>query len=403
MKFKKSKFNYYFKYKGDNYLYNTYTSSLAILDQEDFKIEEPYIEDLVNNGYIVESDKDEVQSLINEINEYTNKSRKELDITVILTEMCNFQCLYCYQTKNIHVFTKEDADELIKQVEHLYEELDIVNVHYFGGEPLLNLEILKYLDKKLKEISSYKNKIYNSFITTNGSLLTKTLIEDIGFHTFYLTFDGNKNWQNKLKLALIDSYENNFKIIKEILNLSRSNINIRFNVCKENHKSFTDTIKEIILLEEYDPERVKFEITPLKKLTKDAKFEELNPEEYARVHLELCFLLKNNGVKLYLPRPLSEPCKYLTGNAVCMGPNMKLYYCSSNDTIIYERTNLLKHINNKNYKHQIPTECVNCKVLPLCIHSCGLLKEEGTACIPEKFILKDILSDYLQYPETWKE
>lgn len=404
MEYKKSKFNYYFEYEGDNYIYNTYSSALAKLDDKDFNIEEPYIDDLLNNGYIVDESTNEVQNILNEINEYINKPRKELDITVILTEMCNFRCVYCYQTKNINIFSQEDADELISQAAELYDNgYDILNIHYFGGEPLLNLNVLEYLDKEFKKISKDKNKTYNSFVTTNGSLLTDDLIKNIDFNTYYLTFDGNEEWQNKLKISNINSYQNNFRIIRNILKLSNSNINIRFNVCKDNYVSFIDTINKIVKLKEYDSERIKYEITPLKKLTANANFKELKPEEYAKIHLELCLVLKNKGIKLYLPRAFSEPCKYITGNAYCIGPKMKACYCSSDNTLIQDKINILEYKKNITYNHEIPSECLDCNVMPLCIHSCGLLKDEGAACIPEKFILKDILCDYLQYPETWKE
>ena len=106
--------------------------------------------------------------------------------------------------------------------------------------------MLRYLDIELKKVAESKNKGYRSYITTNGSMLTKHLIKEIGFDTFYLTFDGNRDWQNKLKVSPIDSYENNLKIIEAILSLSQSNINIRLNVCKENQDSFVETIQDIV-------------------------------------------------------------------------------------------------------------------------------------------------------------
>ena len=263
--------------------------------------------------------------------------------------------------------------------------------------------MLRYLDIELKKVAESKNKGYRSYITTNGSMLTKHLIKEIGFDTFYLTFDGNRDWQNKLKVSPIDSYENNLKIIEAILSLSQSTINIRLNVCKENQDSFVETIQDIVSVKGYDKERIKFEISPLKKFTANARFEELSPREYAKAHWKLERALKETGVKLFLPKPFLQPCKYITGNAFCVGPSMKSCYCSSDDTVIHEKVDLSKCVCDKRYEHQLPQECLECNVMPLCIHSCGLLKKDGAVCIPEKFILKEILCDFLEYPETWKE
>lgn len=41
-------------------------------------------------------------------------------------------------------------------------------------------------------------------------------------------------------------------------------------------------------------------------------------------------------------------------------------------------------------------------VLPLCLGGCPLLSGE-MACVPEKYVLEDMLVDYVRHPEEWDQ
>ena len=75
---------------------------------------------------------------------------------------------------------KETAQEIIEKVaqilpEHKYNRLKI---HYYGGEPLLNLNVLLYFHEKFKIISEDMGIPYKTSLTTNGSLLTNERSEE---------------------------------------------------------------------------------------------------------------------------------------------------------------------------------------------------------------------------------
>lgn len=187
-----------------------------------------------------------------------------------------------------------------------------------------------------------------------------------------------------------------------ILDHSQSKINVRFNVCMENKDSFFEVIETVVGLSNYSKDRVNFEISPLKKFKKDAKFTELSLEEYSRVNLKLRLAIQKTGVKLHLPSAIQEPCKYTTGNAYCVGPGMKGFFCTSDNRVMDKKINLAKSYYNKNYHHRLSVKCLKCDILPLCIHTCGLLKSEDSACVVEKVILKDLLCEYLKNPDEWR-
>jgi len=93
-------------------------------------------------------------------------------LKIYLGNACNFNCKYCRQSshdKKKHR-TKEELDNFIKTI---HESIDITNledIEYWGGEPLLYWNEIKYLSENFKF-----NKKISYKITTNGSLITNEI------------------------------------------------------------------------------------------------------------------------------------------------------------------------------------------------------------------------------------
>jgi uncharacterized Fe-S cluster-containing radical SAM superfamily protein len=88
--------------------------------------------------------------------------------TIDITDNCNFKCVHCY-VKHDNNKTCIGIDP-IKHIEKLISKLDLIKIHLFGGEPLLNpdfIEIYNYL---------YKKK-YQLTVSTNLSLLEEKHLE----------------------------------------------------------------------------------------------------------------------------------------------------------------------------------------------------------------------------------
>ena len=84
--------------------------------------------------------------------------------TVQLGFSCNMSCSYCLQSK-----TKKssfDKDKCDKVIEDILKETGFLKIEFWGGEPLLYWEEIKYIVDNLPE------KKYNFLIITNGTLLT---------------------------------------------------------------------------------------------------------------------------------------------------------------------------------------------------------------------------------------
>jgi len=108
-------------------------------------------------------------------------NKKIESIVLNVTEACNFRCKYCiysglYKGERTHSFKSMTLDTALKSLDVLLPHTsDLLVVSFYGGEPLLNFNLIKavteYLDKNLK--GSSKKLVYS--LTTNGSLLARHL------------------------------------------------------------------------------------------------------------------------------------------------------------------------------------------------------------------------------------
>ena len=125
-------------------------------------------------------------------------------LVLFTTTCCNFRCKYCFEDhSNCKHMDKKIAKPIIDRFIDSYYFNKITNnnskkneslkVSFFGGEPLLNLDFIKWaVDYIDKQVSGILNVSYG--LTTNGSLLTKEVVDYLASHRFsiILSLDGPK-------------------------------------------------------------------------------------------------------------------------------------------------------------------------------------------------------------------
>lgn len=94
-----------------------------------------------------------------------------LDVEIILTEACNFRCVYCYEkdARSPKVITPEVVAEIpdfIKKLYNIYHRP--IMITWFGGEPTLQSEVI---DKVTREL--LKLPYITFFLITNGYNIDK--------------------------------------------------------------------------------------------------------------------------------------------------------------------------------------------------------------------------------------
>lgn len=98
------------------------------------------------------------------------KDMKARSITLMLTNNCNLNCTYCYETcKTNKIMDLKFAKDVIKREIGKEDGFDTLVIEFFGGEPFLEFENLKALVEYIYSLET-KKTIY-CFTTTNGTLV----------------------------------------------------------------------------------------------------------------------------------------------------------------------------------------------------------------------------------------
>lgn len=146
-------------------------------------------------------------------------------LTLCVTEECNFRCKYCvysdfyeyergYSNKYMNFDVAEKAIDyyfsLLKEGKR-YNPLRKPAVGFYGGEPLLNFKLIKECVNYIHE--KYSNNVYY-LITTNGSLLDKEKSNWLMDNDFVISvsLDGPEKEHNRLRV-----YSNGKDTFKDVM------------------------------------------------------------------------------------------------------------------------------------------------------------------------------------------
>lgn len=110
-----------------------------------------------------------------------------------LTHDCNLRCGYCYTGAKIKApMSREIAEAGVQLVVQLAKEQGIPNVEivFFGGEPLLEKELVFHIAKCSREWGCGLHFSYK--MSTNGTLLTEALMRELAQNDIFvsLSLDG---------------------------------------------------------------------------------------------------------------------------------------------------------------------------------------------------------------------
>ncbi len=121
---------------------------------------------------------------------------------------CNLRCKYCFAaTGDFNLGRKLMPYNISKlAIDFLIEKSGNrrnLEVDFFGGEPLLNFDVVKQTVEYAKKIEKEKNKNFRFTITTNGVLLDEEKINFINENmvNVVLSLDGRKMVNDKMRIT----------------------------------------------------------------------------------------------------------------------------------------------------------------------------------------------------------
>ena len=124
-------------------------------------------------GFLVERSSDEPAQVMAE-RLFWRKTRQYLDLTIAPTLACNLYCSYCFQIKADRSFSEKDLRDTFDFCRKVITpETRVILLHWYGGEPTLRLEDIRYLSPRIGELAARHRASLHSEILTNAWNLTE--------------------------------------------------------------------------------------------------------------------------------------------------------------------------------------------------------------------------------------
>ena len=159
------------------------------------------IEELIEEGKLFS--KDEYESLAYS---YKNNSSVIKALCLHVAHTCNLNCSYCFASQG-----KYQGDRALMSYEVGKRALDFLvensgtrhnlEVDFFGGEPLMNFDVVKRLVAYARSIEKEHNKNFRFTLTTNGVLIDDEVIEFANreMSNVVLSLDGRKEVNDRFR------------------------------------------------------------------------------------------------------------------------------------------------------------------------------------------------------------
>lgn len=431
-KYKFSTYNYELKIDNEQYLFNSLSGAFGKLRDKYLDIlkgcnmsfdnfpdklydDKEFFETMKDGGFIVHNELDELEYI--KANHYLSRfgNKKSFGITIAPTLACNFRCTYCFEKNNKYppdsCLNDEVANKIIELVEEKTSEGGMLQVNWYGGEPLLELDRIKEMQNKFNIIAKKKNAKIGAGIITNGYLLTKDVINQllsVGITMAQVTLDGSEKVHNKRR-PLIDGRGSYKKIIDNLTSVSdHFLISLRVNVDKDNVKNMEEFLNDLSILNINNKKNISIYFSMVRETENSCKYISsscYSVSNYSDYESNLYKLAMDKGFTLSkLPRPFISNCGAIAENAIVVEPDGGLQKCwnvigqkdkrvghllEDNETY---RANRLKWLAWDGFNDKL---CETCKVLPLCMGGCPYLKlyDIGSeySCDPINYNLKNIL------------
>ncbi len=167
--------------------------------------ESQVIEKYQSNGFLKENTVTKLEHPCTHALEHYLSNHVE-KLTLQVTQRCNLRCEYCIYSGNYDTRTHTDLDmsfETAKKAIDLYlnasHEIDELTVAFYGGEPLLNINLIRQCVDYVKERTVGRKVIFS--MTTNGTLLNEKAVSFLEENNFdiMISLDGSQKEHDKYR------------------------------------------------------------------------------------------------------------------------------------------------------------------------------------------------------------
>ena len=310
-------------------------------------------------------------------------SNSKLILTLAPTSQCNFNCPYCFEeNKPICKMSEQTISNIVKFIAK-YENLKQLYLTWYGGEPLLALNIIQDILYKIR--SNFPNlQIAHHFLVTNGYLINEKVIDL--FRTFPLdsiqiTLDGIRSRHNrlrKLKRNNSGTYDRIIRNIGIVLEaLPNTNISIRVNLDKDNVNDFPTIRKKII--EKWGKHHNLFVYPGILRI-EDKENRCMGCQSLLHSDIRELFYNLGDSVNFY-PILQGKGCSATHLNSFLIGPRGEMYKCWNE---LGDESKVIGNVADNDFsnkelirKYMLAANCFEdslckkCSILPICMGGCA--------------------------------
>jgi len=377
---------------------------------------------LLKKGYIVSSETDEGARW--DIRYGMQQYRSDtLQLILLSSEDCNLRCVYCSQEFKRDVMLPRVRDGIRNLVNSRIASLRMLQISWFGGEPLLGYEAIEELAPYFQKLSLDHGVTFYSEITTNGYLLTperSRKMLDWGIVNYQITIDGSPLEHDRHRPlkgggATFHQIIDNVVAMKE--HRGRFKIHLRVNFDRTTAGKL-DPLFSLLRARIGDDDRFQMRFAPVGKWggANDDELDTCGLREGITTWMELTDQARSTGLKVeeygrFLD-PGSGPCYATRPNSFVIGADGKLMKCTR--VLDTDPSNIVGHIHKdgtteidddrlsawiKPYYRSDPM-CNKCFFVPLCQGAkCPLPRvQTGDRPCPSQ---KTLIRETLQY--AWHE
>ncbi len=377
-------------------LYSTKKASSVLLpvsmlpDIESGRLTKKERDTMADLGFLVGDRETEYAELLGFIDEL-NALNKTFHAKPVMNLDCNLDCKYCFegQRKGKLYMTRETADLFVgfihqKIASGLFEE---VGITFYGGEPLLSLDLVMYIGGKVKILAERAGVGFSFSLITNGTLLTEkavALLNPLGLKSAAITIDGPAEIHDHFRpyKGGAGSFDVIFRNVKAVCGMT--DIQIGGNFTKDNYSCFPDLL-DCMIDNGLIPEKIsQVRFDPVMN-----EQEGIGPRDFhegcsslnapwlfeAMVFLREEILRRGFGNGKIMP----STCMMEQTHALTINYDGSIYKCPG----LIEREefcvgSLAAGVTDCNASHSLDNwkndECLECAYLPLCFGGCRYMK-----------------------------
>lgn len=360
-----------------------------------------FVDELRKGGFVVDDNADELRMV--KFNYNSDKYDSPIARLVIApTLACNFACSYCFeqsdksQSENGHqnAFMPDIVkQDLLKYVEQITKTGKDLFVTWYGGEPLLAKETIFDLSQKIIAITEENNVEYSAGMVTNGYLISKDpdTVQNLKKNRIkyiHITLDGPREVHDSRRILKGSNGPTFDRILEGIKLLKANDIEtyIRVNIDRSN----IDNISRLLnILQENNLSNIFIYLGHVIPYTAGCKSYESScivTEEFSIInqafYKNLNLMGFEAGKESFYPR-FARACDANRTNAFVLDPDGDMYKCwteiGNKATSIGKIGDLIQQKEEKGNREiqwlawepfEYP-DCVECKMLPICMGGCA--------------------------------